>query len=312
MTALALDFLLTKGAAEGDLRDLRDAWRMDEIEIALPSMAGFAVSPSLGNKLRGALGAVLLESASAAVRNRRPCDWPRTSSAEIFFGRRPLIALGRHGSEIAKPFVFSVAAAGDGSLVIHLRIFGHARERTAAIADALVQAVRGSVRWADMTKDGPRFLPAVIDPEFVKIATGKGCADMARVPEAAEMTFVMPLDAERGDIAREPRFVLQRLLRRLALLAPWQGISLRGAFPALLEAAERVEVEVVEETSVASIASGGHRMANRLSPPMRLRLSGGIEPIWPALVIGEQVHIGRGASLGLGRFRLQGSYLGER
>ena len=38
--------------------------------------------------------------------------------------------------------------------------------------------------------------------------------------------------------------------------------------------------------------------------PARFRLSGGLGPLWPALVIGQYAHVGRGASVGLGRYRL--------
>lgn len=304
MTGIALDHLLTHGAREATLGEFAEVFLTDEITLVLPGMAAFASSPSLGNKLRGALGDVLLDSASAAVRARSSCDWPHTSTAEIFFGRRPLIRLGDHSSEIAKPFVFEATGRSDGSLSIVLRVFGMARERTHAIADALIVAVRERVRWSDLAKDGPRFLPRIIEPENVEVTKERAVDVSSMAPPAAELVFLTPIDADRGDAAANSTVVLERISRRVALLAPWHGISLAGVFASLGEAMHDLDIESFEPTSAPTRGMGGHHMENRLSPPMRLRLSGPLEAIWPALAICELAHVGRGASLGLGRYRI--------
>lgn len=303
MTGIALDHLLTHGARPGTLADLVAAWRMDEIEIRLAGMAGFAGSPSLGNKLRGALGEVLLMSASKAVRERRSCGWRHTSTAEMFFGRRPLIRLGDHDSEITKPYVFEIFSQNDGSLRIVMRIFGAACARTTAVADALVYALRRSVRWRDLARDGPRFLPNHIEPEAVDMAVNVPvrCRD---APGSAELVFVTPLDADRGDPTTSPSLVLERIVRRTALLAPWHGVSLADSYAALVAAAHRIPIADFFPTSVPAPPTGGHHAANTMAPPMTIGLSGPLDPIWPALRIGEAAHIGRGAALGLGRYRI--------
>lgn len=303
MTGVALDHLLTHGAREATLGELAEVFRMDEIALVLPGMAAFASSSSLGNKLRGALGDVLLDSASTAVRARAPCDWPHTSTAEIFFGRRPLIRLGDHSSEIAKPFVFEARGRSDGGLSILLRIFGLARGRTDAVADALIVAVQERVRWGDLAKDGPRFLPRHVEPESVEVATNLALDVHPLPPSAVELVFLTPIDADRGDAARAPTVLLDRILRRVALLAPWCGNSLATAFADVGEAMRGLDVESFEATSAPAAGLGGHHFENRLSPPMRMRLSGSLQPIWPALAICELAHVGRGASLGLGWYR---------
>lgn len=304
MTGIALDHRLTQRVSEGGLRDLVDSWRMDEICVTLSGMAAFASSPSLGNKLRGALGSVLLDSASAAVQARRSCDWSRTSTAEIFFGSRPLLRLGTHSSEMAKPFVFATSGQSDGSLRVKLRVFGRACERTNAVADALVFAVRKRVRWSKLAKDGPRFLPKRIDPSNVEIASNRPLVLDGLDTTGAELVFLVPMDAERGDATVSPRLILERIVRRTALLAPWHGVALTKAYGDLIAAASHVVIDVCEPTSAPAPGAGGHHMKNRLSPPLRLVLSGELQEILPALAICETAHVGRGASLGLGRYTL--------
>ncbi len=304
MTGLALNSLLTRGAAPGALSDLAKAWRTDQITASLPGMAGFAASPSLGNKLRGALGSALLQSASSAVRARRPCDWPMTSTAEIFFGSRPLIRLGDHSSEIAKPFVLEAVGAEDGSLSVRARIFGLARERTHSFADSLIASLRRSVNWQDMAKDGPRFLPKRIEPEDVRIILGDRINTDENAPGAADLVFLTPVDADRGAPEFSPSLILERVVRRVALVAPWCGMSLAGAYDDLLACARAVVIDEFDLTSIPSPEIGGHHLANMLSPPPVISLSGPLDGLWPALRICEAAHIGRGASLGLGRFKI--------
>ncbi len=304
MTGIGLDHVLTRLAPEGSLLDLAKSWRMDEIDVTLPGMAAFATSPSIGNKLRGSLGSVLLDSASAAVQNKRPCDWSRTSTAEIFFGSRPLLQLGNHSSEIAKPFVFETSGQKDGNLRVKLRIFGRACERTNAVADALITAIYKRIKWTDLAKDGPRFLPRKINPSNVKLTSN--CPLDIDSPDSSdiELIFLVPIDADRGNASISPLLILERIVRRTALLAPWHGMALTKAYEVLINAVGRLTIDTCEPTNTPAPGTGGHHMKNRLSPPMRLVLSGPLKEILPALAICEYAHVGRGASLGLGRYSL--------
>lgn len=308
MTGIALDTALVHGARAGDLDALFKAWRMDEITIQLPGMAGFASAPSLGNKLRGALGRVMLQSASAAVRDRKPCEWPHTSSAEIFFGRRPLIRLGDHDSEISRPFVLSARAAADGSLVITMRIFGLARTRTSVAADALTNALGDRTAWQKMARDTGSFVPGRILPASVEVADVR-IAPQSDAPScgnsSVEMIFATPIDADRGNVAAMPGMLLKRLMRRIALVAPWQGISLVECFGSLAATAQGAKVDLAEATSAPAPERGGHHGANRLAPPQHLSIRDPHPALLQALQLGIHTHVGRGASLGLGRYRLE-------
>lgn len=303
MTAVALNLRLAEAAQQTCLDGLRDMWRMDEISVTLPGMGGFAAAPSLGAKLRGAFGCQLLASASSAVRARRPCDWPQTSTAEFFFGRRPQIRLGGHDSEIAKPFVLSARAARNGGLRVVLRIFGLACERTDSAASAFTIAL-GAVNWRALSRDTGGLVPQRVEPACVSV-NAVTLTDRAQTPHAdIDLLFTAPIDADRGNSAVLPELLLRRLLRRLALLAPWHGGSLADQFNALQGHAEDVEIVRVEPASLPAPAVGGHRRANRLAPPCRISLKAVPAPILTALEIGRYTHIGRGAAIGLGRYRL--------
>ncbi|MBB4302857.1 hypothetical protein GGD81_001893 [Rhodobium orientis] len=304
MTGQALNSALARGVRPASLSELAAIWQTDVVAIDLAGMAGFAATPSIGNKLRGALGQVLLESASDAVRDRRPCTWPRTSTAEIFFGTRPTIRLGDHSSEIAKPYVLEALVAKDGALRVRLAVFGAARERTDAVADALVAAMRQSVKWRELARDGSLFVPKSVEPVKVIVFRDQALVPLTCPTSKLKLVFLTPIDAERGNVLTSPTLILERIVRRTALMAPWYGLSLAEEYDTLIEAARAVAIEDVQMTSVECPAQGGHRWANALSPPVSMALSCPIEQIQAALLIGEVIHVGRGASLGLGRYHI--------
>ncbi|MED5366894.1 MAG: hypothetical protein VYA68_11095 [Pseudomonadota bacterium] len=65
-----------------------------------------------------------------------------------------------------------------------------------------------------------------------------------------------------------------------------------------------IAVDAREGDGPPGPARGGLRRASRLAAPPRLTLTGDLALLWPALVLGQAVHIGRGARLGLGRYIL--------
>jgi hypothetical protein len=283
---------------------LSSAWREEELTITLPAMGAFAQSPSLGNKLRGALGDVLLKSASSDVLDRAACRWSRPSTADIFYGVGEKIALGDHDSAIARPFVLFANEGRNHALDVRLRIFGDATARAEAVFDALIAAVCHKVDWQTMTRDGPRYLPSRIAPSNVKARSYTEGFKPESLSDEADMIFLAAIDADRGNPATDPSIVLARLVRRLALIAPWFSTSLAQEYQALMELAEQTHITIAEECSTPSPQLGGHHRANTLAPPMRFHLSN-IPPAFRLpLLIGERIHIGRGASMGLGRYRL--------
>ncbi len=302
MTANALDNQLLQGAVSGWLHALSQNWRMVEIEVDLPGMAGFTASPSLLNKLRGALGEIFLLSASEAVRMRQPCDRPYTSTAEIFFGRRPQIRLDGFDSEVAKPFVLWATGDRTGKLVLHMRIFGIGCERANAVADALPQAIP-AIKWRELARDVTASFPPKVTISSIRVTERFLLLD--KRPGDAKLLFLSPLDAERGNVAEHPELILRRLLRRLALVAPWHGISMATNFDSMAsETIGGAAIELVDYSCVTSAERGGQHMANALTAPAMWQLKNATTELRLALQMGTLTHIGRGSSIGLGRYRM--------
>ena len=291
---------------EKTISDLAAVWHTEEISVVLPGMAGFVHSPSLGNKIRGALGHVLLASASLLVRNRKKCLWRRPSTLELFFRNSGFLQLGEFSSEIAHPFVFSTYGRTDGSLEVNMRIFGSACSRASSICDALIAALCHAVDWQQMLKDAPGFLPTAIEPSDVRHVRGQLDLPSAEhdSDDIWEMLFLSPLDCERGNPVDNPGLILLRLVRRLALLAPWFSISLAESYPDLVHEAEQALAQCEYASAGSYSVKGGHRFSNQLVVSPVFSVSNVSPSLAVALVLGEKTHIGRGANLGLGRYRL--------
>lgn len=58
------------------------------------------------DRLRGAVGNILLRAASPEARRRQPCPWDPPCTLDVFFGRRKQTA----GLELPKPFVMGIEA----------------------------------------------------------------------------------------------------------------------------------------------------------------------------------------------------------
>jgi hypothetical protein len=251
VTAAALNQRLRYGLEAGGIDLLADRWRHDEIEVRLTGMAAFAGSASLLNKVRGALGAVLLAAGSPGVRRRAGCDWLRTCAAEVFFGRRQAVRIGDHDSELTKPFVLR-AERQSNDLVVGIRVFGIAREWSPAVADALVVGLRHNVRWDDLARDGAWRAPPKIQIAAVRQLTNVATSKVEELPGRAIITFLSPSDVERGQSG-----ILQQIARRLALLAPWHGVEADLVHRELLAALIDNEVRESDPSSAPAFTLGG-------------------------------------------------------
>lgn len=307
MTGAALDQVLLQGRDAIRIADYGTAWSHDDIAVRLAGMADYARCSSLLNKVRGALGQVLLAGGSDAVRARRPCDWTETCAAEVLFGARPRIRIGDHDSEIAKPYVLSAHTTGP-DLVIRARVFGHARRWSNAVGLALTTALLGHVRWDRLARDlaPPAARKAVIAD--VRLESGLGLPASPDPGEAAtaSLTFATPISAERGDPGADPALLCAAMSRRLALIAPWHGLAADAIFPEMAACLSGLTVEAGARLArtTARLNQGGHRYRNRTVHPPTLRLRPIRADGLSLLQMAEASHVGRGATLGLGRFEL--------
>ncbi|CAG0997500.1 hypothetical protein MYXO_02786 [Myxococcaceae bacterium] len=302
MTGRALDLRLVRARAAG-IDELVAAWKSTTITLRLAGMAAFADAPSIGNKLRGALGTVLLGSASQAVKERKPCTWRTACTAEVFFGRRPIVAVAGERNEVPKPFALWAEKTNDGALLVKCRIFGFARSRTSAVAGALVTAVGDRVFWDLLAQDVGASGLASTNPQDVREEDDAFLP--GEPPEEAEIDFVSAFDAERGEMLTSPSLLAGRLVARVALVGLWHGIDTRSSASAMLSSEDcnwRIETE--ELVGRAFRAKGGQRFANRVNRPASFRIAGDLSAIWPVLKLGELAHVGRGTTVGLGRYRL--------
>jgi CRISPR-associated endoribonuclease Cas6 len=132
-------------------------------------------------------------------------------------------------------------------------------------------------------------------------------------PDRVEITLLTPLrlvEAGRlvGPRALRPRHLLLALLRRVSTLAERHGPApLDLDYRALKECAEAAEFAAAElrwadwarwsGRQQALIRMGG--LLGRLSLPLA-----GLEPFWPFLALAPWVHVGKGATMGLGAVRV--------
>ncbi len=300
MTGAAIDWRLTGGTRPGTLADFADAWLHHDIIATLPGMAAFVAAPSLLNKVRGALGTALLASASDAVKARRPCDWPQTCTAEVLFGSRPLIRLDGHDSQIATPFVLAGRSQPDGSLALSLRVLGLASEWSQSAAAAFATALSTGVRWDQLARDAGRPAPRHIRIDGLRIVPTRKPAHPA--PGALIMVFRTPVAVERANIADDPQLLLGAMSRRLALLAPWFGLTPSGVLDAATVASKSGKILIDEPLAKFQPGYGGHRMRNRLAWPPVLRVISSSADLQIMLQLAAFSHVGRSASTGLGRF----------
>lgn len=305
MTGAALDLDLLRGRALEGVADYAAAWSQDEITVRLMGMADYAACPSLLNKVRGALGQVLLAGASQAVRDRRPCGWTQTCAAEVFFGARPLIRVGGHDSQIAKPYVLSARARG-ADLEISIRIFGQARAWSSAARLALTSALQERVFWDHLARDLPRPAPHKGVISDVRCDSTEGLADGRDGALAAEIAFATPVSAARGDPGADHTLLWPAMARRLALIAPWHGLTAASLYPELVSCLAELTVEAgsAPPRNTGRLDRAGHRYLNRTVYPPRLKLGRVSPDALAVLRMAQASHIGRGATLGLGQIVL--------
>jgi hypothetical protein len=143
---------------------------------------------------------------------------------------------------------------------------------------------------------------------------GVTLADCAAVPCPARRTGVRFLTQTRlthdGRIARRPEFhiVFRRLLGRLSSLARFHGggpldIDFRG----LIAAAEQVRLvrDMTAWTTWERYSGRQDRRMEWAGIVGAATYEGDLAPFWPYLVFGQWTHVGKGATFGLGRYRLE-------
>jgi len=130
------------------------------------------------------------------------------------------------------------------------------------------------------------------------------------LPERVTLRFVTPVRIkyrERlcGDL--EFHILMRSLLRRISLLTFFHcGRELEVDFRGLILQAQKVRV-VESNLLWHDWLRYSHRQRARLKLGGlmgEMTFAGDLEPFWPFLKLGEWIHVGKGTSFGLGRYRI--------
>lgn len=302
MTGLALNNRLLHPTRRTDFFGLLVDWQQDVIELQLAGMAAFCSAPAVLNKVRGALGNILLESGSQSVRDRRPCDWSPPCAAEVFFAKKPQIQIGPYFSEITKPYVLSLGQKGQ-DLVVRMRVFGFARKWTREVVPALVQALNSRVQWRQLAGKSKTFVPSNIEVSAPRTVLAHPIELPAKT-NSVRLEFQTPLDAERGTFHSKPHLIFERLTGRAIMLARWHEIEIDVPWKHLQQIWLACDYQPDTQSLTSFTKYGGHNPKNRIVDNQAIYIEGDMEQLLPLLAIGENANVGRGASIGLGRYRL--------
>lgn len=292
--------------------------------------------PFLGSTLRGTFGAtfrrlVCETGADKCTDNSTDCalihDCPY---ARVFETRAPADALAerrRRYKDAARPYVIAVPARYDGApeLMMGLVLIGGAVRLLPHFVHVLTELGRIGIGMARV----PYRLRAVLDhagavlfdcesgwcensvralglEDFI----GAGDANVDRIT----LDFLTPLrlkkyggyleSGERVDF----RLIIESLLQRLGAISFFHCGGEWVPDESLREAAQRIAVtdNRLELQRLARYSNRQHRRLPMDGLVGTLTCEGELAPFLPALRLGELVHLGNGADLGLGRYRLAG------
>ena len=269
-------------------------WFVGQVRLVVEGLPpGVALGP-LAGRVRGALGAVLAETASAEAVAGRACPWRPPSALDLLFRSQGRLT---PALEIPKPMVIALTPVGSG-LEVEVGLTGFASECLEEVAAALVLA------WRQRIPDvaGSRVVERVIwSSEGVAVPKA----------EAVVLEFLSPLEIRFKwggpvDAAAALWSFLSSLGNRVSGLARWQDALVVADWASLKERAAGVTL-----TSLASSSERWERRSFRQGRriPMQgevpvLRLAGALDPFLPWLALGALTHVGSHAALGMGRYRL--------
>ena len=286
----------------------------------------------LGSAWRGAFGRALRRS--ACITNLPRCDdcallercvYPRTFEKRTPADTQKL----RRYPTTPNPYVLAPRlASDDGTIELHATLFGDANDGAPAILQALERAGRdgltrrqvslrlletqaetsaaASNRWTTIQSDGGglRSCAARIEPTPSPDAP----------PSVVRVRLLSPLRIRYGGRYVHPRQLDFRafaanLLRRISLLTYFFGEApMEVDFATLLQEAAGVRIEDAQlrwqdgarhsSRQQARIPMGGIVGSFVVQAPL-------VATLWPCLWLGQWTHIGKGCTMGLGRYALE-------
>ena len=284
----------------------------------------------LGSTLRGAFGGAFRQLCCPA-RFGESCPIPAACPYHRLFESAPppdAEALRTH-EEIPRPFVIAPPASGarsypkGASVGFDLTLVGQAQDFfphfvvTLREVDRIGRGRRAvALRRIEATQPLTGEHAPVYDAEEDLVRAhdlGVTLADCASVPCPARAVRIRFLTQTRlihdGRVVRHPEFhvLFRRLLGRLSSLARFHGDGpLDVDFRGLIAAARDVRL-ATDDTRWTAWARYSARQDRRMEWEGLVGAAayeGDLAPFWPYLVFGQWTHVGKGATFGLGRYRL--------
>jgi hypothetical protein len=286
-------------SAQVPLEKLAEHWIVATVEATVPGHGALARDLILMNRIRGALGRMLMAGASAAAIAGKPCPWVPPCALDLLFREQVRIE-GRHG--IPKPWALALDRRGF-DLIVRITLFGFAIDWAGVVGHGLATALREHIDWKERAPG--LFLPkAEVARLDIKEASG---ALAPRPRSSVVMEFVTPLDAAGDDPLDRPASVIGRLARRIDLIARWMDVEIAADWRELAAVWNGLDYDAASLSRAQLDSRSGRDQKRRFQRGLvqgALVIAGDLAPIWPLLAIGRLTHAGRGATAGLGRYRL--------
>lgn len=281
------------------LDDLPRAWVAATVAATVPGHGALADDLVVMNRIRGALGRMLMAGASHQAVSGAPCPWDPPCALDLLYREQARLDR-RHG--LPKPWVLALDRH-DLDLIVTVTLFGFAIEWAGVVGHALVEALRGQIDWHERAPS--LFLPAAeVDRLTIREIDG---VVVPRPRESALLDLLTPLDAAGDDPLDRPATVIGRLARRVDLMARWMGVAVDTDWPALAAHWNGLAYDTTDlHRRQLDRRSGRARQAFTLGlVGGSLGVAGDLAPLWPLLVLGQSCHAGRGGTAGLGRYALR-------
>ncbi len=280
------------------LDEIAGHWLAASVEATVPGHGALADDLVVMNRIRGALGRLLMSGASDQAIAGEPCPWSPPCALDVLF--REQARLGKHG--IPKPWVLALDRHGF-DLVVRVTLFGIAIEWAAVVAHALASALRHHIDWKERAP--MLFLPKT---EVGRVAIKQ--VDHILVPRVRASTvleFITPMDSAGDDPLDRPATVIGRLARHVDLLARWMDLEIDADWRALSQLWSDLDYDTAGLARRGPLDRKSGREKREFTIPLvhgSLGMAGDLAPIWPILALGQICHVGRKATAGFGRYRL--------
>ena len=304
---------------------------LSRYRVTLTALEPLDLPAYLGSTLRGAFGRAF-RAVACPSRPGEPCPMPRDCPYHLVFETAPppqAEALRTH-EDVPRPFVIgappsaaAIAYPAGTEVAFDLTLIGRARRFFPYFVVALREVDRiGRGRRAVALRrieivDPVRMTVETVYSEEDNLVRARevavtlaDCADAPLPPGRVCLRFLTQTRlTHEGVVVRRPEFhvFFRRLLGRLSSLARFHGGGpLDVDFRGLIEQAGGIRL-VRDETCWTTWARYSARQERRMEWSGIVGdavYDGDLGPFWPYLVFGQWTHVGKGATFGLGAYRV--------